>query len=113
LALRIVRRSAEFDLPWAKRSALLRELRGQVEGVARDRSDRRRVRHEAVEKIEEEWMAKGSEELSKALALALDQVAADRSTETQLTAAQERIRHLEAELLTERRKGTGREKPRR
>jgi hypothetical protein len=112
LALRIVKRSAEFDIPWAKRSALLRDLRGRVESVARDRSNRRHVSPEAADKIEEEWMAKGSDELSKALALALDQVAADRSTEVRLTAAEQRIHHLEAQLTAERRKNAARKRAR-
>lgn len=107
LALRIVRRSTEFDMPWAKRSSLLRDLRGRVESVARDRSERGKVTREAIQQVEESWMA-GSEELPRALAKALDQVAADRKTEAQLQTAKARIRELEAQLAAERKEAGSR-----
>ena len=103
LALRIVKRSAEFDMPWAKRSVLLRELRGRVESVARERSARNRANRDEVGKIEEEWI-EGSDELPTALAQSLNQVAADRKTDARLAAAERRIRELEEQLETEKRR---------
>lgn len=69
-ALRIVKRSAEFDMPWAKRSQLLRELRGNVESVARDRTGRSKANREEVQQIEDEWMGSNTEALPRALAQA-------------------------------------------
>jgi hypothetical protein len=104
LALRVVKRSAEFDMPWAKRSQLLRELRGRVETVARSRSTSGRPTREAVEQVQEEWMSGKTDDLTKALAGSLDQVAADRAVEAKLSAAEKRILELEKQLDAEKRK---------
>jgi hypothetical protein len=103
LALRIVKRSGEFDMPWAKRSHLLRALRSRVESMARELSERKTVSKDAVDKLEDEWMTTRSDELSTALAQSLDQVAADRRTEDQLSAAQLKIQELEEQLANAKR----------
>ncbi len=103
-ALRIVKRSAEFDMPWAKRGQLFRELRGNVESVARDRTGRSKAKREDVQQVEDEWMASNTEEFPRALAQALDRVAADRASDLRVATAEKRVRELEEALAREKRK---------
>ena len=99
LALRVVRRSTQFDMPWVKRSQLLRDLRSSVEAEARERGgassrgDRGR---------QSDWSGSDSEPLSKAIAHALDEVAADRKTEVELSKAHAEIERLKTALADER-----------
>lgn len=103
LALRVVKRSSSFKMNWAKRGALLRELRRSVESEARERTPRNTATRDAVESVEREWTESGGRDgLSKALAKALDEVAVPMAMESELDAARKRIKELEEELQKRR-----------
>jgi hypothetical protein len=100
MALRVVKKSKEFDMPWAKRSTLIRRLKERVHRIAKDRSKGvpggKRVTDADVKK---EWTTQeGRGQLLAELAGALDDVASDRRGEIELAKAREEIADLRRQL---------------
>lgn len=118
MALRLVKESDQFDLPWAKRHVLLRRLGDRARRIAIDRSKGRgRDSKVLTTQVEKEWTtADGKQQMLRELASALDDIAADRRAELELARAQAEIAELKRQLAEERarsRSDTQRARPRR
>jgi hypothetical protein len=104
MALRLVRSSEEFDMPWAKRHTLLRRLRDRARRIAVDRSRANPKEKAVLEKeVAQEWTTQaGKSQMLRELSEALDDVAADRRAEGELARAQQEIAELKRQLAAER-----------
>jgi len=114
MALRVVRKSDEFDMPWAKRGTLMRRLKERVHRVAKDRSkgERAGARVSDVDVAKEWTTAEGKEQMLQELAGALDDVASDRRGEIVLAKAREEIAELKRQLAERDRAQHHSKKPR-
>jgi hypothetical protein len=103
MALRLVKSSDEFDMPWAKRQTLLRRLNERARKVAIDRSSAKPGPKVKAAVVETEWTTpQGKAQMLRELAGALDDIAVDRRAEAELAKAQEEIAELKRQLAAER-----------
>lgn len=100
MALRLVKMSKEFDIPWARRHTLLRRLHDRARKVAIDRS-KDAARHSKVtgREVTREWTTpSGKQQMLQELAATLDDVAADHRAESELAEARAEIADLKRQL---------------
>jgi hypothetical protein len=97
-SLRVVRQTENFDLPWAKRTQLRRELRANLEAMAKDRGAKR-VSQRDVDKIGGELLSPANAATAAGvIAKALEAVGADSKIERERDFYKKRATELETRL---------------
>ena len=101
-SLRVVRQTGNFDVPWAKRTQLRRELRANVETIAKDRGTKK-PSHRDVDKIGGELLKpENATAAAGVIAKALEAVGADSQIERERDYYKNRVAELERRLRDRR-----------
>jgi hypothetical protein len=101
-SLRVVRQTENFELPWAKRTQLRRELRANIETIAKDRGTRKPSPRD-VDRIGGELLhPENAPAAASVIAKALEAVGADSKIERERDHYKNRVAELEARLRKRR-----------
>lgn len=103
MALRLVKKSDELDLVWAKRPTLFNRLQDSTTRVAIERSKGRIESKVLASDAAQDWgTSTGQAQMLKKLSEALDDIATDKKAEIELAEARKEIADLKRQLAAAR-----------
>jgi len=98
VVLRVIRDSREFDLPWARRTTLMRELRNRIVTDARRRGEHTRYERDRVRAAQRATQPKKFRDTAQLLRESLDALAIDSRLEVENTVLRRELERVRGEL---------------